>query len=135
MDEIISSLAQKLGLPETTIRNSVATMVQFLGQKVKGTEYEKYFDHIPGARAMADAATETGEVKSGGLGGLLGSMLGGQAGDAAAVISKLQAAGLPSDKLLPFVKAFIEEAKKIAGADQVDALLAKFPMIQGILKD
>lgn len=135
MDEIIKFISERLGASEEVVRNSVKVMLQFAQKQVAGTEYEKFIDRIPGASALlAEPVAEGASNSLGGLLGGLGSMLGGQTGDAAKAFAGLQAAGLPTAQIGPFLQAFVEKAREIAGPETVDEILKKVPVLQGFLK-
>lgn len=136
MEEIIKSISERLGTSEEVVRNSLKVILQFAQKQVAGTEYEKFIDKIPGASALlAEPSSSEGASNSlGGLLGGLGSMLGGQTGEAAKAFAGLQAAGLPTAQIGPFLRAFIEKAKEIAGPETVDEILKKVPVLQGFLK-
>jgi hypothetical protein len=135
MDEIIKFISERLGASEEVVRNSVKVILQFAQKQVAGTDYEKFIDRIPGASALlAEPSVEGASNSLGGLLGGLGSMLGGQTGDAAKAFAGLQAAGLPTAQIGPFLQAFVEKAREIAGPETVDEILKKVPVLQGFLK-
>lgn len=135
MDEIIKFISERLGASEEVVRNSVKVMLQFAQKQVAGTEYEKFLDRIPGASALlSEPVAEEATNSLGGLLGGLGSMLGGQTGDAAKAFAGLQAAGLPTAQIGPFLQAFVEKAREVAGPETVDEILKKVPVLQGFLK-
>jgi hypothetical protein len=135
MDQIIKFISERLGTSEDVVRNSVKVILQFAQKQVAGTEYEKFIDKIPGASALiAEPAVEGASNSLGGLLGGLGSMLGGQTGEAAKAFAGLQAAGLPTAQIGPFLRAFVEKSKEVAGPETVDEFLKKVPVLQGFLK-
>jgi hypothetical protein len=71
------------------------------------------------------------------LGTILGSvssLFGGQAGDVVKTVSALENAGVKTEQIPPFVETFIGEAKKIAGNDTVDKVLASVPALANLGK-
>jgi hypothetical protein len=71
------------------------------------------------------------------LGTILGSvssLFGGQAGDVVKTVSALGNAGVKTEQIPPFVETFIGEAKKIAGNDTVDKVLASVPVLANLGK-
>jgi hypothetical protein len=64
----------------------------------------------------------------GGLLGKAGGMLGG-AGDAAGVISSLQAAGIPLDKAAALASDLLVKAREVLGNEAVDTLIAQIPLL------
>lgn len=134
MEEAIKRVSQELGLAEETVRNCIKVLLQFAHKHASGTEWEKLLARIPGAAELvAEPAPET-EGAGNSLFGGLGSLLGGQAGDAAKVLSGLQAAGLPTSQIGPFVKSFVAKTREIVGPEPVDEVLKKVPMLQAFLK-
>lgn len=132
MEQFIKTLSEQLGITESTARNAVKVILQFARKQIEGTEFEKFIGKIPGAAALMEepAAEGTG----GGLFGGLGSLLGGQAGEAAKAFSGLQAAGLETAQVGPFVQAFVAKAREVAGPETVDEVLKRVPVLQGLLK-
>lgn len=135
MEEFIKFISERLGTTEEVARNSVKVLLQFAQKQVSGTEYEKFIDKIPGASALiAEPTIENATGQAGGLFGGLGSMLGGQMGEAAKAMGGLQSAGLQTSQIGPFLRAFVEKAKEVAGPETVDEVLKKVPVLQGFLK-
>jgi hypothetical protein len=66
-------------------------------------------------------------------GGLLSSF-GGPVGDAAKAFSDLQSAGLQSDQIGPFVQAFLEKSREIAGPETVDEFFKQVPLLKALVK-
>ena len=135
MEQIIAFIATKLGVSETVAREAVKVVLQFANKQVAGTEYEQFLAKIPGAAALAaEAPAAEGSNPLGGLLGSMGSLLGGSAGDAAKAFSGLQAAGLQTSQIGPFVQAFVEKGREVAGPETVDEFLKKVPALQAFLK-
>lgn len=135
MDQIIKSLSERLGLTEDVIRKSLYVLLEYGHKHIAGTPYEKYFDQIPGitefiASKPADIASD---VSSSGLLGGLSSLLGSQFGDAAKVLAGLEKAGLPTSKIGPFVQAFLDQAREVAGPESVDAFVKSIPILDAYL--
>ncbi len=90
MDQIIKSLSQSLGLPESAIRAGVGILLNFVKQKSAASgnaAFTAMLGLLPGASELMSATPAGGETSGGGLGGLLakaGGLLGGNLGDAAA---------------------------------------------------
>jgi len=88
---------------------------------------------------MIPGASEPTDGGGGGniLGNILGSVssqFGGQAGEVVKTVSALENAGVKTEQIPPFVETFIGEAKKIAGNDTVDKVLASVPMLVNLGK-
>ncbi len=132
MDQIISFISGKLGISESVARESVKVLLQFAQKQTAGTDLEKLIAQIPGAAALIAEPPATGSAAAPNpLGGLLGGFLGG---DAAKAISGLQAAGLDFTQVAPFLKAFVEKSREVAGPETVDEVLKKIPALQTFLK-
>lgn len=132
MDQIIQSLSERLGITPEVARNSLKVLLQFAHKQTAGTEFENLIHRIPGASGLIAEPAAPGAPSS--LGGLLGGLLGGSAGDLAGVLARLQAAGLDTSKIGPFIRAFIEKAREVAGPEAVDEVLKKSPLLQTVLK-
>lgn len=133
MEEAIKRVSAELGISEKTVRDGVKVLLQFARKHAAGAEWEKLIARIPGAAELvAEPAPEGGSGNS--LFGSLGGLLGGQAGDAAKVLSGLQAAGLPTAQIGPFVKSFFEKMREIVGPETMDEILKKMPLLQNFLK-
>lgn len=135
MEQLIKTLSGQLGITEDTVRNSLKVILQFAQKQVPGTDFAQLMDKIPGASALlTESAAEGVPGGPGGLLGVVGSLLGGQSGEAARAFSGLQAAGLPTGQIAPFLQAFVEKARDIAGPEVVDGVLKHLPALQGFLK-
>lgn len=136
MEQIIKSVSEKLGISESVVRQAIKVILQFAQKHATGTEWEKYVDRIPGAsQLLSEPSDATGAENSlGGLLGSLGGLLGGQAGDAAKALAGLQAAGLQTSQIGPFVKTFVEKSREVVGPETVDEVIAKVPILQTFLK-
>ncbi len=135
MDQIIKTLSQNLGLPESAIRAGVGILLNFVKQKSAASgnpAFTALLGLLPGASELMTSAPAGGESSGGGVGGLLakaGSLLGGNLGDAAAALGALQSAGIPMDKAGELASGFFGEAKSVAGDDAVNAVLKNLPAI------
>lgn len=136
MEEFIGSIAEKLQIAPTTAREAVKVLLQFAHKRATGTEFEAMIQKIPGAAELVAEPLAAGETPNslGGLLGSLGSMMGGQAADATKALSALQAAGLDMSQIGPFIKAFLEKAREVAGPETVDSVVARMPILQTFLK-
>jgi hypothetical protein len=138
MDQIIKTLAQNLGLPESSVRNGLGILLSFVKSQAKGTEVEKFLALLPGAAELpaSPPPAAAGDPAGSLLGGLLsqaGAMLGTNLGGAAAALGALQQAGIPMDKAEPLARGFFEQANSVAGPDAVNAVLAQMPALQSLL--
>ncbi|MFZ4774211.1 MAG: DUF2780 domain-containing protein [Terrimicrobiaceae bacterium] len=133
MNEIITLISTKLGLPESTVSSAIGVLLNLVKEKTSGTEFEKFVHLVPGSAELLAQAPQAAASASGGLGGLLG-MLGGQAADLAKASAALQQAGVPADKIIPLAKEFFEKARAVAGPEVMDEISQGFPMLKTLLK-
>jgi hypothetical protein len=136
MEQIIKSLSQSLGLPETAVRAGVGILLNLVKQQSAASgnaQFAALLGLLPGASELMTSTPAAGSGAGGGaLGGLLsaaGSLLGGNLGEAAQAASALQSAGIPLDKAAPLASGFFEQAKSVAGDDAVNAVLKNLPAI------
>jgi len=136
MEQIIKSLSQSLGLPETAVRAGVGILLNFVKQQSAASgnaQFAALLGLLPGASELMTSTPAAGSGAGGGaLGGLLsaaGSLLGGNLGEAAQAASALQSAGIPLDKAAPLASGFFDQAKSVAGDDAVNAVLKNLPAI------
>ena len=137
MDQIIKTLSQNLGLPESAIRAGVGILLNFVKQKSAASgnaQFTALLGLLPGASELMTSTPAAGSGAGGGgaLGGLLsaaGSLLGGNLGEAAQAANALQSAGIPLDKAAPLASGFFDQAKSVAGDDAVNAVLKNLPAI------
>ena len=136
MEQIIKSLSQSLGLPETAVRAGVGILLNFVKQQSAASgnaQFTALLGLLPGASELMTSTPAAGSGAGGGaLGGLLsaaGSLLGGNLGEAAQAASALQSAGIPLDKAAPLASGFFDQAKSVAGDDAVNAVLKNLPAI------
>lgn len=137
MDQIVTAIAQKLGIPEAVVRSGLAVLLNFLKQKAGGSELGAVLNMIPGANDLANAPAPDAGGGGNLLGNLIGSvssMFGGQTAEIGKVAAGLENAGVKPEQMAPFVQSFIGEAKKVAGEDTVNNLLSSVPALANLGK-
>ena len=136
MDQIVTAIAQKLGIPEAVVRSGLAVLLNFLKQKAGGTEFGALLNMIPGAGDLANAPAPDagGGNMMANLIGSVSSLFGGQAADIGKTVASLENAGLKTEQIAPFVENFIGEAKKVAGEDTVNKVLSSVPGLASLGK-
>jgi uncharacterized protein VcgC/VcgE DUF2780 len=138
MDQIVTAIAQKLGIPEAVVRSGLGVLLNFLKQKAGGSELGAVLNMIPGANDLANAPAPDASGGSGNmLGNLIGSvssLFGGQTADIGKAVAGLENAGIKTEQIAPFVESFIGEAKKVAGEDNVNNLLSSVPALANLGK-
>jgi hypothetical protein len=132
MDQIVSAIAQKLGIPEAVVRSGLTVVLNFLKQKAGGSEFGALLNMIPGASDLANAPVP--DAGGGNLFANVSSMFGGQTADIGKTVASLENAGLKTEQIAPFVQTFVGEAKKIAGEDTVNNVLASVPGLANLGK-
>ncbi|MDX2081069.1 MAG: hypothetical protein SFU53_09820 [Terrimicrobiaceae bacterium] len=136
MNDFFAEIARNLNVPESRVRDAVRSLLVFAREKA-GPDVDALIARIPGAKElMAEPAPAEGASAGGFLSGLLGaagSLMGGQTGDLAQVAARLEAAGIPAEKILPFAQQFFTEVQKTAGPDVMAKLAANFPGIARVI--
>jgi hypothetical protein len=134
MEELIQSISARLGVADETVRKAVKVLLKFARKQMKAADFEKLLAQLPGAAELLAEPSETTASPGGGLFGGLSSLLGGQAGEAAAAFADLKATGLSGPQITSFLQVFIAKAREIAGSETVDAILKEIPFLQTFLK-
>jgi Protein of unknown function VcgC/VcgE (DUF2780) len=132
MEEFTKFVTERLGVSESVVRQAVKVLLEFAQKKLPAAEFEQLISHLPGAVELL-AEPSKGEA-TGGLGGMLGGFLSGDLADAAKAYSRLQAAGLSTAQIGPFLQVFVTKAREVAGPEVVDSFLSKIPALQTFLK-
>lgn len=130
VDQIIKAISERLGISMPVVREAIKVLLGFARKRIAVAQFEEIMAKIPGASALL---AEISNVTPAGSGGLLSS-LGGSVGDAAKVFSGLQSAGLQSAQIGPFVQAFLEKSREIAGPEIVDEFVKQVPMLKAFVK-
>jgi hypothetical protein len=130
VDEIIKVISERLGISTPVVREAIKVLLEFTRKRIAVAQFEEIMAKIPGASALL---AEISNVTPAGSGGLLSS-LGSSVGDAAKVFSGLQSAGLQSAQIGPFVQAFLEKSREIAGPEIVDQFIKQVPMLKAFVK-
>ena len=130
VDQIIKAISDRLGTSESVVREAIKVLLEFVRKRTVGTKFEKILAEVPGASALL-AETPTLTLSDGG--GLFFS-LGGPVGEAAKAFSDLQSAGLQSAQIGPFVQAFLEKSREIAGPEMVDEFFKQVPLLKALVK-
>jgi hypothetical protein len=129
LDHIVEVLSQRLSLSQSVVREAIKVLLELARKRLTGTRFEKILVEIPGVSALLGEMP--GAVPS--RGGLFSS-LGDTVGDAARVLSALQAAGLQSSQIAPFLQVFVEQARDIVGPETVEEILKQAPMLRAFVK-
>ena len=130
VDEIIKVISERLGISMPVVREAIKVLLEFARKRIAVAQFEEIMAKIPGASSLL---AEISYVTPAGSGGLLSS-LGGSVGDAANVFTRLQSAGLQSAQIGPFIQAFLEKSREIAGPEMVDEFFRQVPMLKAFVK-
>ncbi|TWU60593.1 hypothetical protein Poly51_08710 [Rubripirellula tenax] len=141
MDELIAQLTSKLGIDESVANAATGKAMALVKQHAGDELFGKIASAIPGAvESAATGASDAGsDAASGGAGmlgklaGMASSALGGSAGGGLELGAALTGAGLEPDKMGGFVSMIVGFLKEKAGAEVMDQVMAKFPMLKTLL--
>lgn len=131
LNQIISQIAQKVGIDEGVAEMAVGAMFDFLRKQGSSSELTTLFAHTPGATELADQ-NAIAEAPSG-IGGLVANFMGGKdsgVGDAMALISKLDEAGLETGQIRSIGEELFSQARGIIGDDGVDNIIGNIPALK-----
>lgn len=141
MDELIEQLTSKLGIDASTAKSVTGRTMKALEENVGGDLFSKISSSIPGVGDMISQFGGSGSQQSAGgssmlgkLAGMASSMIGGKAGGGLELGATLAEAGLKPEKLGSVLTMIMDFIKDKAGAEVVDQVLEKFPMLKMLLK-
>jgi len=134
VDQIIKVISERLGVSQSVVREAIKVLLEFAKKRTAGTKFEKLLAEIPGASALLAETPSVTPADGGGLLSGLGSLAGSPVGDAAKAFSGLRSAGLQSAQIGPFVQAFLEKSREIAGPETVDEILKQLPILKVLVK-
>ncbi len=137
MDELIQQLTSRLGIDASVAKTATAKAMAMVREHVGDDLFSKISAAIPGAH---ESAVEGAAAPAGDSGGMLGKLigmastaLGSEAGGGLELAASLTGAGVDKDKIGGFLELVIAYIKEKAGAEVVDQVLAKFPMLKTLL--
>ncbi|NVD38123.1 hypothetical protein HT585_04600 [Ensifer sp. HO-A22] len=124
MNELVTRVAENVGLEPATAEKAVGMILGFLQREAADGPVAQMIASIPGATDLI--AQYNGEGTGGGglLGGLM-SAIGG--GGVMALGQQLMSQGLGMGEITSLAKETIAFAKEKAGADVVDEVVASVP--------
>lgn len=124
MNELVTRVAENVGLEPATAEKAVGMILGFLQREAADGPVAQMIESIPGATDLI--AQYNGEGSGGGglLGGLM-SAIGG--GGVMALGQQLMSQGLGMGEITSLAKETIAFAKEKAGADVVDEVVASVP--------
>ena len=126
MNELVTRVAENVGIDPATAEKAIGMMLGFLQREAADGPVAKMIEAIPGAEALV--AQYNGEGTGGG-GGLLGGLLNavGAGGGVMALGQQLMSQGLGMGEITALAKETIGYAREHAGADVVDEVVASVP--------
>lgn len=127
MDELVSRVADALGVDATVARTAIGHVLAFLLKESPDGPVAEFMDRTPGARAAVEAVDSGGDAGGGSvLGGLLGGGLMGLAG-------KLNAAGLDMNQIRKLGHEILAHAETVVGKDKVREIADRIPGLSQFL--
>jgi len=141
VEELITRIANNVGLPAETAERVVAIVLDFFKNNASQDNVSGMIAALPGAEDLlanvdlSGSAGGTDGAASGGLGGMLGSAMGALTGGNPLMdtLSKLQGEGLSMDQAKSAGSEIVAFAKDKAGAEAVDKVLGEIPGLSSIL--
>ncbi len=123
MNELVTRIAEKIGIEPETAEKAVGMMLGFLQREAADGPVAKMIEAIPGAMDLVAKYNGEGEGK-GLLGGLM-SAIGG--GGIMGLGQQLMAQGLGMGEITSLAKETIVVAREYAGNEVVDEVVASVP--------
>ena len=106
IDQLFPVAASKTGLSETQVIAALSGALGLIGKHGDRTKVQALFDGVPGAAELAEAGRAAAPKPKGGLFGGLAKAAGGAAApDALALMDRLKAQGVSTDKLRTLLQA------------------------------
>ncbi|MEZ2132539.1 MULTISPECIES: hypothetical protein [unclassified Sinorhizobium] len=125
MNEIISQIAEKVGISSELAERSMGMMLGFLQREADDGAVARMIEAIPGAADLVARFNGEGAAGNGGLLGGLMSALGG--GGIMGLGQQLMAEGLGMGEITTLAKETIAVARQYAGDEVVDQVVASVP--------
>ncbi|MCB5202723.1 hypothetical protein LH464_09585 [Neorhizobium sp. T786] len=124
MNELVTRVADTVGIAPDTAEKAVGMMLGFLQREADDGAVAKMIESIPGAPELV--AQFNGEG-SGGGGGLLGGLMASFGGGVMALGQQLMSIGLGMGEITALAKETIKVAREHAGDEVVDQVVASVP--------
>jgi predicted lipid-binding transport protein (Tim44 family) len=124
MQELIATVADKLGLDAGTAEKAVGIMLALVKSNGDRDKVAQLFDAMPGAAELAQSQADNSAGRGGGL---LGKLAGGLMGGQLAAVGRLQAAGLDMEQMKVLGHEVLAHAKHSAGEDLVREVTGSIP--------
>lgn len=121
MNELVSRIADNVGLDPATAEKAIGMMLGFLQREAADGPVAQMIEAIPGASELVAKFNGEGAGGGGLLGGLMSAMPGG---GVMALGQQLMAQGLGMGEITGLAKETIQVAREHAGDDIVDQVVA-----------
>ena len=126
MNELITRVADNVGIDPATAEKAIGMMLGFLQREAADGPVARMIEAIPGASEMVAKFNGEGAGNGGGLlGGLLSAV--GAGGGVMALGQQLMSEGLGMGEITALAKETIGYAKEKAGEETVDEVVASVP--------
>ena len=139
MNELISNIIAKFGLPEQVAKMAVGLILGNLQSSGPADLCKQLFDKLPGASALVEEAQQSAKAQEGG-GGLagmvsagLGAVMPGEASGIMKTLSSLQAAGVDASQVKNIGDEVLNFAREKAGDDLVGQIVSQVPGLDKLL--
>lgn len=123
MSEVVSKIAENVGLEPAIAEKAIGMMLGFLQREGDDGAVARMIEAIPGGAELV--AAHNGEGKSGGLLGGLMSAIGG--GGIMGLGQQLMSLGLSMGEITNLARQTMAVAREYAGAETVDEVIASVP--------
>lgn len=124
MSELVTRIADKVGISPDKAETALGMMLGFLQREAADGPVARMIEAIPGAAALVAAHNGEGSGGGGLLGGLM-SAIGG--GGIMGLGQQLMSQGLGMGEISSLAKETIAVAREYAGSDVVDEVVASVP--------
>jgi hypothetical protein len=137
IDQLISQIVAKVGVPEAAARQGVGVVLGLLQKQGDQGAVSEIFAKVPGAEALAQqyapGAAKAAGGPMGGLLGKLGGMIGGKGGDTMSALAAFQQTGLSPEQgkaMVPVAKDFLAQH---VGEDTTRRAIGSVPALKGFV--
>ena len=124
MNDLVSRIADNVGLDPATAEKAIGMMLGFLQREASDGPVAKMIEAIPGASELVAKFNGEGAGGGGLLGGLMSAMPGG---GVMALGQQLMAQGLGMGEITGLARETIAVAREHAGDEVVDQVVASVP--------
>lgn len=124
MNELVSRIADNVGLDPATAEKAIGMMLGFLQREAADGPVAQMIESIPGASELVARFNGEGEGGGGLLGGLMSAMGGG---GVMALGQQLMSQGLGMGEITGLAKETIAVAREHAGDEVVDEVVSSVP--------